>query len=141
MRKIIAAICLSFIILQISAAAEINIAYTNEIIRQVNSERTRYGLNVLTVDSELSQAAYIRATEIARRFSHTRPDGSSWSTVARNAKGENIAMGYGYPDKVMAAWLTSSGHRRNILKSSYGSIGVCAYNHNGIIYWVQLFGS
>ena len=40
----------------------------------------------------------------------------------------------------MAAWLSSQGHRENILRSSFGSIGVCAYRLNGVLYWVQLFG-
>ena len=40
----------------------------------------------------------------------------------------------------MAAWMSSEGHRANILRESYGSIGVCAQKVNGVIYWVQLFG-
>ena len=43
-------------------------------------------------------------------------------------------------DKVMAAWLTSQGHRANILRSTYRSIGVCCYVSGGVTYWVQLFG-
>ena len=34
----------------------------------------------------------------------------------------------------------ASGHRRNILRSGFSSIGVCAVEYNGIMYWVQLFG-
>ena len=122
------------------ASGNINYFYTSEVIRQVNVERAKYGLNQLTIDHDLMQAAYIRTEEIIEKFSHTRPDGSHWSTVSVKARGENIALGYGYPDKVMAAWLTSSGHRRNILRSGFGSIGVCAVEYNGIMYWVQLFG-
>lgn len=133
-------ILLAVILLYTSASAEIHTVYTNEVIRQINEERIKYGYKNLIPDAELMQAAYIRAVEITRRLSHIRPDGSKWSTVSAKALGENIAKGYGYPDKVMAAWLTSSGHRKNILKKSYGSIGVCAYEHNGVLYWVQLFG-
>ena len=115
-------------------------ALANEVIRQVNAERAKAGLNALRADAELTRAARIRATEIARKFSHTRPDGTSWSTVSASAFGENIAMGQRTADKVMAAWLTSAGHRANILRSSYGSIGVCCYVSNGVTYWVQLFG-
>ena len=140
MKRIIIILFIAFVITQSITFAEVNTTYINEIVRQVNQERAEYGLPLLKVDQELSRAAYIRALEITDVFSHTRPDGSKWSSVSAKAKGENIAMGYGYPDKVMAAWLTSSGHRRNILKGSYGSIGVCAYEHNGIVYWVQLFG-
>lgn len=115
-------------------------ALADEVVRQVNLERTKRSLGALRVSAELNRAARIRAGEITRKFSHTRPDGSAWRTVSSAAYGENIAMGQRTADKVMAAWMTSSGHRANILRASYGSIGVCAVISNGVTYWVQLFG-
>ena len=115
-------------------------ALADEIVRQVNVERSRRNLRALRVSAELNRAARVRANEITRRFSHTRPDGSAWRTVSSAAYGENIAMGQRTADKVMAAWMTSSGHRANILRASYGSIGVCAVISGGVTYWVQLFG-
>ena len=112
----------------------------DEVVRQVNAERARAGLRALRVSAELSRAARVRAVEITRKFSHTRPDGSAWRTVSSAAYGENIAVGQRTADKVMAAWLTSSGHRANMLRASYGSIGVCAVISGGVTYWVQLFG-
>ena len=111
-----------------------------EIIAQVNAERAKHGLGTLAYDAFLSQAASVRAVEIADKFSHTRPDGTSWNTVSSRAYSENIARGYKTVDKVMAAWLTSDGHRKNILKKSYTTIGVAVYEENGILHWVQLFG-
>ena len=111
-----------------------------EVVRQVNAERAKAGLKALRVDAELTRAARVRAREIARVFSHTRPDGTPWSTVSALAYGENIAVGQRTADKVMAAWLTSAGHRANLLRASYGSIGVCCYVSGGVTYWVQLFG-
>lgn len=111
-----------------------------QVIGDVNAERMRYGLQPLRVDPELTAAARIRAGEIARKFSHTRPDGSKWSTVSPAAKGENIARGHHSAYRVMAAWMSSPGHRANILRQSFGSIGVCAIEVNGVMYWVQLFG-
>ena len=122
------------------SSAEFLPSMASEVIEQVNVERTNYGLGSLSYDSVLTEAAKIRAKEISEVFSHTRPDGSSWSTVSSAAYGENIAMGYSSVDKVMAAWLTSEGHRANIMKESYTSIGVAACRINGVIYWVQLFG-
>jgi uncharacterized protein YkwD len=119
---------------------EVRTSLAEEVVRQVNMERARRGLGALRVSAELSRAARIRANEITRRFSHTRPDGTAWRTVSSAAYGENIAMGQRTADKVMAAWMTSSGHRANILRSSYGSIGVCAVISGGVTYWVQLFG-
>lgn len=114
--------------------------YAAQVVAQVNAERARYGLSALQVDADLTSAARLRAQELTQTFSHTRPDGSSWSSVSAKAYGENIARGQSTPDKVMAAWLSSQGHRENILRSSFGSIGVCAYRLNGALYWVQLFG-
>ena len=110
------------------------------VIADVNRERSKQGLAALRVDAELNRAAMVRARELTRLFSHTRPDGSSWSTVSASVYAENIARGQRTAYRVMAAWLSSAGHRGNILKPGYGSIGVCAYIDGGITYWVQLFG-
>ena len=111
-----------------------------QVVAQTNAERAKYGLKALAVDADLTAAAQIRAKEIAQSFSHTRPDGTSCFTVSSKAFGENIARGYTYVDKVMAAWMSSEGHRANILRASYGSIGVACLQVNGIYCWVQLFG-
>lgn len=111
-----------------------------QVVAQTNAERAKYGLPELTVSSELTRAACVRAREIVEKFSHTRPDGTSWSSVSAQATGENIAKGHNSADRVMAAWMSSEGHRANILRERFGSIGVCALEANGVIYWVQLFG-
>ena len=111
-----------------------------QVVAETNAERAKYGLKALTVDADLTAAAQIRAREIAQVFSHTRPDGTSCFTVSNKAFGENIARGYTYTAKVMAAWMSSEGHRANILRASYGSIGVACVQVNGIYCWVQLFG-
>ena len=112
----------------------------DEVVRQVNAERAKRGLNALSTDPELERAAAVRAQELLENFSHTRPDGSSWSSVSSAARGENIAMGHDSADRVMAAWMSSDGHRANILRESFSTIGVCALEADGILYWVQLFG-
>ena len=106
----------------------------------INEERAKQGLSALRTDDELTRAACVRASEIATSFSHTRPSGASWSTVSASAYGENIARGQRTAEKVMASWMTSEGHRANILRASYSSIGVCAVVSGGVTYWVQLFG-
>lgn len=111
-----------------------------QIISEVNLERTRRGLSPLSEDADLTQAACQRAMELTRLFSHTRPDGTSCFTVSEKAYGENIARGHNSVSRVMAAWMSSDGHQRNILRASYGSIGVCCIEIDGIWYWVQLFG-
>ncbi len=112
----------------------------SQVIQLVNEERAKQGLAPLKQSAELTRAACVRAGEIVSKFSHTRPDGTAWSTVSSAAYGENIAKGQRDAERVMAAWMSSSGHKANILRESYGSIGVCAYKVGGTIYWVQLFG-
>ena len=110
------------------------------MIDEVNAERAKYGLSALKADAELTRAACVRANEIVQSFSHTRPNGESWSTVSSAARGENIAKGHSSVARVMAAWMSSEGHRANILCESFGSVGVCVIDVGGVRYWVQLFG-
>ena len=112
----------------------------DQVVALVNAERAKQGLSALRVDAGLTRAACVRGAEITRTFSHTRPDGTPWRTVSVLAYGENIARGQRTAEKVMAAWMTSEGHRANILRASYGAIGVCACVSDGVIHWVQLFG-
>lgn len=115
-------------------------ALAAEVVRQTNMERAARGLTELRMDDELTRAAAVRAHELVESFSHTRPDGSSWATVSSSVSGENIARGHGSADRVMAAWMSSEGHRDNILRAGYTRIGVCALEAGGVLYWVQLFG-
>lgn len=141
-RKILAMLLILLLIGSVPAMAALqqNGSMAQNVVRQVNAERAKYGMKPLKVSAALNTAAYVRAQEIVKKFSHTRPDGSKWRTVSKYAYAENIARGQKTADKVMAAWLTSAGHRANILHASYGSIGVCCVKYNGIYYWVQLFG-
>ena len=113
---------------------------TAQLVAETNAERVKYGLKALAVDAGLTAAAQIRAREIAQVFSHTRPDGTSCFTVSDKVFGENIARGHSSVNRVMAAWMTSEGHRANILRASYGSIGTACVQANGIWCWAQLFG-
>lgn len=120
-------------------------AYANGVINLVNKVRAKKGLCTLKLDSSLSKAAFDRAREIVKLFSHTRPDGTSFDTIINgygsSFVGENIASGQKDPTEVMTGWLNSLGHKANILKTDYKDIGVGVYLYEGIIYWVQIFGS
>lgn len=122
-----------------------NSSAASEVVRLTNSARTQNGYAALTEDSALSKAAAVRAREIASSFSHTRPSGSSFSSVlsengvSYRRAGENIASGQKSASEVVNAWMNSSGHRANILSSSYSRIGTASVNVNGTLYWVQLF--
>ena len=140
MKKMLALVLVLMLTLGAAQAATLVTANAQSVVNQVNRERAARGLSALRIDPALTAAAQIRAKEIVQKFSHTRPDGTKWSTVSSAAYGENIAKGQKTADKVMAAWMSSSGHRANILRASYGSIGVACLQSGGVYYWVQLFG-
>ncbi len=119
--------------------------FASQVVALVNAERAKQGLSALTIDTKVQQAALVRAKESAQSFSHTRPNGSSFSTalteagVSYRTAGENIAYGQSTPQQVMNAWMNSSGHRANILNANYTTIGMGYTVINGTAYWAQLF--
>jgi uncharacterized protein YkwD len=55
--------------------------------------------------------------------------------------GENVAYGAQTPEKVMALWLWSLNHRRNILQPTFNAIGCGAKKDStGKLYWCVCFG-
>lgn len=125
--------------------ADILHEYARRVVDLVNEERAKAGLSEMKLDMDVTAAADVRAREIKQSFSHTRPDGSSFSTVLQQQGvsyrgcGENIAWGQRTPEQVMNGWMNSEGHRANILNKNYKNIGVGFYQENGVNYWVQLF--
>lgn len=115
--------------------------YAEEMLALVNQARSEHGASSLSLDSKLCDAANKRAQEIATKFSHTRPDGRDCFTVLDEfgvscyGCGENIAMGSSSASSIFNMWMNSSGHRANILNSSFRYIGIGKYGN----YWVQLF--
>lgn len=123
-----------------------DVSAAKKVADLVNQERAKAGLAPLEVKVNLQTAAQVRAKEIEKSFSHTRPNGSSFSTVlAENGvdyrgSGENIAWGQRSPEEVMNGWMNSEGHRANILNKNFKYIGVGYHvNSNGTGYWTQLF--
>ena len=129
-----------------TAAGSSNSSYVSQVVTLVNEERAKAGLAALTVDSKAEAAAAVRAKEIMTSFSHTRPNGSSFSTALKeqgasySTAGENIAWGQKTPQEVVTGWMNSSGHRANILGANYTKIGCGFYQgSDGTCYWSQLF--
>ena len=123
-------------------------SYASEVADIVNQERTSQGLSPLSYDSQLAELAQKKAEDMAENgyFSHQSPTyGSAFDMmneagISYRSAGENIARGQRTPEAVMDSWMNSSGHRANILSSSYSSVGVgYAEDENGTAYWVQMF--
>jgi uncharacterized protein YkwD len=101
------------------------------VVEQTNAERARHGLPPLVIDQRLVQSARAHTAWMTRtrRLQHTsRP-------VA-----ENIAMGQQSAQEAVRSWMSSSGHRANILSRGHRRIGVSAYTANdGTVFWTQQF--
>lgn len=118
----------------------------SEVIRLTNIERVKAGRSPLQYHAGLQRAAMVRAEEITRKFSHTRPDGTTAETVlldcgVSNGAGENIAAGQKTPEVVVRAWMNSSGHRATMLNpnAKYIGVGVCKSPITGQWLWTQEF--
>lgn len=83
--------------------------YVLKVVELVNKERKSAGLNPVTLNTDATTAAQVRAEESSVSFSHTRPDGTSFATALKDAGvsyrscGENIAWGQKTPEQVMEA--------------------------------------
>lgn len=119
-----------------------------EVLRIVNAERVSRNKLPLTTFSGLQSIAHLRSQEIVEYFSHTRPNGSQWSTafsengISYSYAGENIAAGQTTPALVMQSWMNSQGHRENILSDNFMHVGIGRTYLNSSeyrYYWTQLF--
>ncbi|GIJ60573.1 CAP domain-containing protein [Virgisporangium aurantiacum] len=122
---------------------------TAEVLRLVNSERSKAGCGALTNDSRLASAAQKHSADMASNsyFSHTSQNGDEMadridaSGYKWRSIGENIAKGQSTPAAVMQAWMNSSGHRANILNCGFRNIGIgLAYDGRSPV-WTQDFGT
>lgn len=123
-------------------------ALETEIVRLVNIERSKKGLQPLKQNWELCRVARYKSQDFIDKkyFDHQSPTYGSPFDMMKNfgikftAGGENIAYGQKTPADVMNSWMNSTGHRNNILSSSFYEIGVgAAKASNGTLYWTQMF--
>ena len=118
-----------------------------EVFDLINKQRTNNGLPALKNDSEVQRIARIKAQDMVDNnyFSHNSPTYGSPFDMLKSFKvsyktaGENIAANSSNSSAV-TAWMNSSGHKANILNSSfnYTGIGVVSSPRYGKMY-VQMF--
>lgn len=118
-----------------------------EVFDLINKQRTNNGLPALQNDSEVQRIARIKAQDMVNNnyFSHNSPTYGSPFDMMKSFKvsyktaGENIAANSSNSSAV-TAWMNSSGHKANILNSSfnYTGIGVVSSPRYGKMY-VQMF--
>lgn len=138
-------ICLMFVLAMPAHAA----SKADELLQLVNAERAQAGVAPLSMGSSaLNAAAQARAKELTVNYSYNRPDGTNCFTVLKEygvsdtATGENAAWGETAPEKVVADWMASEGHRVNIMDpaAKYMCLGYnydanSQWGHN----WIQIF--
>ena len=131
---------------------DLNRGFESEVIQLLNQEREKKGLARLVEQSQLTQAARLHSQDMAcnQFFSHVSPtagdviervtvQGYSYSSV-----GENIAAGQVDPSGVVEAWMSSTGHRANILNGTYTQVGVgyaLVEGETSGVFWTLLVGA
>ena len=107
----------------------------------INDERASYGLQPVTPNSDLRQAALSHSNEMINQgyFEHTSPSGLTFmdriesTGYMRGTRswtvGENLVWGTGplsTPQALVTAWMNSPLHRENLLRPTFREIGVAA---------------
>ena len=110
-----------------------------------NDERESLGLNRLTIDADLTEAAMQRAYELAVYTAHIRPNGTvagyDSNDLSPKVDGENIGFGLvptarAFKDGIM----NSPGHRYWAMKEGYTITGIGHVHTEDGSFWVQLLG-
>ncbi len=113
----------------------------------LNADRISNGRSALAIDPELCRLARIKSYDMFANnyFAHTSPTLGSAADMLRNSSysftsvGENIAH-HATVEKAQAAFMSSSGHRTNILGSQWTKVGIgVCYDSQGFVYVTQLF--
>lgn len=126
-------------------------AWAEEVLTRTNAARRAASLAPLSRSVNLVRAASIQAEQMAKGnvLEHDIP-GAQYPTLGTRltavqypmkAAGENIGEGWRSPAAAVAGWMSSSGHRTNILSTNYTEIGTAvAMGPNNTVFWVQVFG-
>ncbi|MFT3880553.1 MAG: CAP domain-containing protein [Gemmatales bacterium] len=124
-------------------------AEEQELVDLTNAARKKEGLPELQPHPKLFQSARLHAANMAKqdKLDHeldgkTMIDRLQAVEYAVESAAENIAHKQTTPRKVIASWMESEGHRKNILTEDFRHIGVAvAKNAKGERYWVQMFAT
>lgn len=109
---------------------------------RVNSHRREASLAELEKSDRLSAIASVRAYEACRSWSHTRPDGSDYTTVFQDysfsagTAGENLLYTSGGEDgaTLVSKWMGAESNRDNLMYEGFTTIGIGIYKANGYVY-------
>ena len=119
-------------------------AYAQEVLDLVNAERAKEGIAPLTLDSSLNAAARVRAKEITTTWGNKCTTAITDQGLSFSAASENISAGRWSAQDVVNGWMSSDGHRKNIMNPAYTKMGLGSVkvdnDPNGYgMYWAQMF--
>ena len=113
----------------------------------LNQDRAANGRSALELDPALCDLARLKSRDmyLNNYFSHTSPTYGSAAQMLSTygysftLVGENIAH-HATVEKAQAAFMSSSGHRQNILGSQWTKVGIGVWEDSqGFVYVTQLF--
>ena len=140
----------------IAAGQQSSDQVANQVLREINQQRALNGAGPLKLNRRLTSAARNHADDMVKRdyLEHRSPNGRGltdrvtsagypWRAVA-----ENLAAGNSSVNGTVRSWMTSPGHRDNMLNPDYSEAGVGyarfsgdgkrpRYDH----YWVVVFAA
>jgi uncharacterized protein YkwD len=117
----------------------------------INAERRRRRLAPLVYQAQLDRMAKIQAAQMAtfQKMAHELP-GAEFPKLSDRARrvgysygriAENVALGYPSAEAVVEGWMSSKGHRENILARDVVETGIAvARSKTGGLYYCQVFG-
>lgn len=114
------------------------------MLTSANAERARAGLPKLHVNKRLQSAALGHACDMAGRnkMTHASSDGRDLRARVKGTgykmrlAAENVGQGFRSGESAVKWWMTSPGHRKNILQKTARDIGVAvALSADGTLYW------
>lgn len=122
----------------------IETSITDQILILVNAHRDSNGLEKLSRNATADNLAIehskymIAQDKISHDNFKSRTENLKRNENAKGT-GENVAYGYNTAEKVVTAWLNSSGHKENI-EGNFTHTGIAAIqNSDGTYYFTQLF--
>lgn len=106
------------------------------LLSATNQVRSTYSIAPLTLNDALTQAAHMKVQDMFRQqyWAHVAPDGTQpWQWLDKAGyvyidAGENLAKNFTTDESVVAAWMNSEAHRKNVLGNNFTQVGFSTMN-------------
>jgi len=124
-------------------------AEEQEVVNLINAQRKLARVDELQPDTRLFHSARLHAANMAKqnKLDHeldgkTMADRLQATGYNLESVAENIAWKQTTPRKLVASWMESEGHKKNILTGDFIHIGIgVAMNTKGERFWVAVFAT